>query len=65
VHNKLLDIVFSRRLIRANATRDLSEEELKNIIDNASDTSIDISERLEGLLRNDPASPLRDTSQRE
>src|SRR5437660_8816491 len=39
--------------------RDLSEEELKNILDEAANTSVDVSERLEGLLRNDPASPLR------
>src|SRR5947209_2495191 len=41
--------------------RDLSEEELKNILDNPASTSVDISERLEGLLRNDPSSPLRST----
>ncbi len=45
--------------------RDLSEEELQNILDNAANTSVDVSERLEGLLRNDPASPLRDTPSKE
>jgi methylated-DNA-protein-cysteine methyltransferase related protein len=41
-------------------SRDLNEEELKNILDNAANISVDVSERLSGLLRYDPASPLRD-----
>jgi methylated-DNA-protein-cysteine methyltransferase-like protein len=40
-------------------SRDLNEEELKNILDNAVNISVDVSERLSGLLRYDPASPLR------
>src|SRR5438876_7812119 len=42
-------------------TRDLSEEELKHILDNASSTSVAVSERLLHLMQDDPASPLRDT----
>jgi len=39
--------------------RDLSEEERKHILDNATTISVEVSERLFQLLRNDPASPLR------
>src|SRR5436309_12413716 len=39
--------------------RDLSEEELRNILNNASDVHYEVSERLLGLMRNDPASPMR------
>lgn len=37
----------------------LSEEERKHILDNAAAISVDASQRLLHLLRNDPASPLR------
>jgi methylated-DNA-protein-cysteine methyltransferase related protein len=40
-------------------TRDLTEEALKQILDNASNTPFKPSERLIYLMRNDPASPLR------
>src|SRR5712691_4903042 len=40
-------------------SRDLSEEERKHILDNAANNSVEVSERLLQLLRNDPASPLR------
>jgi methylated-DNA-protein-cysteine methyltransferase related protein len=40
-------------------TRDLSEEALKHILDNASNTPVKPSERLLYLMRNDPASPIR------
>jgi len=40
-------------------SRDLSEEELRNILNNASDVHYEVSERLLGLMRNDPASPMR------
>src|SRR5881397_3909936 len=36
-------------------SRDLSEEELRNILNNASDVHYEVSERLLGLMRNDPA----------
>ena len=42
-------------------TRDLSEEELKHILDDASNISVNASERLLYLMRNDPASPFRGT----
>jgi len=42
-------------------TRDLSEEELKHILDAAAHTPVNASERLLYLMRNDPASPLRST----
>ena len=42
-------------------TRDLSEEELKHILDDASNTPVNPSERLFYLMPNDPASPLRGT----
>jgi methylated-DNA-protein-cysteine methyltransferase-like protein len=42
-------------------TRDLSEEELKHILDDAINTPVNPSERLLYLMQNDPASPLRGT----
>jgi methylated-DNA-protein-cysteine methyltransferase-like protein len=42
-------------------TRDLSEEELKHLLDDAINTPVNPSERLLYLMRNDPASPLRGT----
>lgn len=39
--------------------RDLSEEELQDILDHASDMLYKASAKLVGLMRNDPASPLR------
>ena len=43
-------------------TRDLTEEALKHILDDASNTPIKASERLLYLMRTDPASPLRDST---
>ena len=40
-------------------SRDLSEEERERILAAAANNSVDVSERLLQLLRNDPASPLR------
>ena len=40
-------------------TRDLTEEELKRILDDAANTPVKPSERLLYLMRNDPASPMR------
>jgi methylated-DNA-protein-cysteine methyltransferase related protein len=40
-------------------TRDLNEEELKHILDDATNIPIKASERLLYLMRTDPASPLR------
>ena len=40
-------------------SRDLSEEELRNILENADNTHYDTSPQLLGLMQNDPASPLR------
>ena len=40
-------------------TRDLTEEALQQILDDASNTPFKPSERLIYLMRNDPASPLR------
>lgn len=40
-------------------SRDLTEEELKQILDDASRTPVNASKRLLGLMRNDPASPMR------
>jgi methylated-DNA-protein-cysteine methyltransferase-like protein len=48
-----------------NPSRDLSEEELQRILDGATNTYYEVSERLLGLMRNDPASPLRDTTGKE
>ena len=42
-------------------TRDLTEKELKRILDDAADTPVKASERLLYLMRTDPASPLRGT----
>ncbi len=39
--------------------RDLSEEELQSILDHANDMQYRASSKLLGLMRNDPASPLR------
>ena len=44
-------------------SRDLSEEELKQMLDNAANASVNVSERLLYLLRNDPASPMRGTEE--
>jgi methylated-DNA-protein-cysteine methyltransferase related protein len=46
-------------------SRDLNEEELKQILQGASNNPVDVSERLLGLLRHDPASPLRDATPTE
>ena len=40
-------------------TRNLSEEELKHILDDAANTPVKASERLLYLMRTDPASPMR------
>src|SRR6516162_10415042 len=40
-------------------SRDLSEEELKDILDDANNIPVKVSERLLYLMRTDPASPLR------
>lgn len=40
-------------------SRDLSEEELRDILDNASNVHYEASSELLGLMRNDPASPMR------
>src|SRR5256884_6163084 len=40
-------------------TRDLSEEELKRVLDNAGTTSVTPSQRLLNLLQTDAASPIR------
>jgi methylated-DNA-protein-cysteine methyltransferase related protein len=42
-------------------TRDLTEEALKHILDEATSTPVKASERLIYLMRTDPASPLRST----
>ncbi|HEY6410306.1 MAG TPA: MGMT family protein [Ktedonobacteraceae bacterium] len=42
-------------------SRDLNEEELKQILQGAANISVDVSERLLNLMRFDPASPLRGT----
>lgn len=44
-------------------SRDLTEAELKKILDDA--IPVDASERLVGLMRHDPASPLRSTATEE
>ncbi len=41
-------------------SRDLSEEELRRILDDAANITVPVSERLLYLMRNDPASPMRD-----
>ncbi len=40
-------------------SRDLNQEELKRILDDATSISVEVSDRLLNLLQNDPASPLR------
>lgn len=40
-------------------TRDLSQEELRGILNNANDIQYEVSAKLLGLMRNDPASPMR------
>ncbi len=40
-------------------TRDLSEEELSSIMNKAANVHYEVSAQLLGLMRNDPASPLR------
>jgi methylated-DNA-protein-cysteine methyltransferase related protein len=42
-----------------NPSQDLSEEERKNILEQASTLHYEISPRVLGLLQNDPASPLK------
>ncbi len=42
-------------------SRDLSEDELQRILDTAANSNIAVSKRLADLMRNDPASPLRET----
>jgi methylated-DNA-protein-cysteine methyltransferase-like protein len=42
-------------------SRDLSEEELRRILDSATNTHYEVSEHLLGLMQHDPASPLRGT----
>ncbi len=46
-------------------SRDLNEDELKRILDDAANNSVNVSERLLFLMRNDPASPLRGTEDSE
>src|SRR5437016_14670541 len=41
-------------------SRDLSEEELRGILDEASNVYYEVSPQLLGLMQNDPASPLHD-----
>ena len=40
-------------------SRDLSEEELRHILNDAAGAQYEVSERLLGFMQNDPASPLR------
>lgn len=42
--------------------RDLSEAELRRILEEADSVQYEASQQLLGLMRNDPASPFRDTS---
>lgn len=44
---------------------DLSAEELRCILDGATNDAVDVSDRLLHLMQNDPASPLRGTSPAE
>jgi methylated-DNA-protein-cysteine methyltransferase related protein len=46
-------------------TRDLNEEELRRIVDDAAGAEYEVSERLLGLMRYDPASPFRDKTSTE
>src|SRR5436305_8893847 len=41
-------------------SRDLSEEELRGILEKVSNVHYEVSPQLLGLMQNDPASPLRD-----
>ena len=41
-------------------SRDLSEEELKSILANAANDHYELSTRLLGMIRDDPASPMRE-----
>ena len=41
-------------------SRNLSEEELKTILDNAANDHYEVNARLLGLMRDDPASPMRE-----
>jgi len=41
-------------------SRDLSEEALKTILDNAANDHYEVNARLLGLIRDDPASPMRE-----
>ena len=41
-------------------SRDLSEEELKTNLDNAANDHYEVNARLLGLIRDDPASPMRE-----
>src|SRR5579864_4733540 len=43
-------------------SRDLSPEELQHILDSTDNNNIAVSKQLADLMRNDPASPLRETS---
>ena len=43
-------------------SRDLSEDDLKRILDSVANTHVDVSVRLLHLLQTDPASPFRGTS---
>jgi methylated-DNA-protein-cysteine methyltransferase-like protein len=42
-------------------SRDLSEEELQGILENADNSQYEISPQLLALMRNDPASPMRES----
>lgn len=42
-------------------SRDLSAEELRSILENASTSHYEVNKQILGLMRNDPASPLRET----
>ena len=42
-------------------SRDLNEEELQQILDDAVNIPVDVSKRLLHLMQNDPASPMRGT----
>src|SRR5438132_1352091 len=46
-------------------SRDLTEAELKKILDDAAVTPAEASDRLVDLMRHDPASPLRSTTAEE
>jgi len=46
-------------------SRDLSEDELKRILDDDAGTHYEASQQLLGLMRNDPASPMRDSAGKE